>query len=139
MTETRFESIGAYLPETRVSTRDLMSKMSFEPPFDLQQITGIEHRRVHDKRAESFEDSFALAHKAAKDCLSRSKYGAEQLDVIISASITRYKGGGYDNYFEPSFALYLRKALGAKNATYFDVSNACAGMMSGVYMLDRMI
>ena len=138
MTHTRFESIGAYLPETILSTRDLMKDMAFTPMFDLEQITGIKNRRVYDKREESFEDSFALAMAAAKDCLSRSKYRAEDLDIIISASITRFKGGFY-NHFEPSFGLMLGRALGAHSAIHFDVSNACAGMMTGVHILDRMI
>lgn len=76
MTDTRFESLGAYLPATKVSTRDLIDQMKFEPLFDLQEITGIETRRVHDKRKDSFEDSFALAMLAARDCLARSRYRA---------------------------------------------------------------
>ncbi|HEX4460477.1 MAG TPA: hypothetical protein VIA18_21010, partial [Polyangia bacterium] len=55
--DTRFEALGAYLPSTKVSTRDLVSQMKFEPLFDLQEITGIETRRVHDKSAAAFEDS----------------------------------------------------------------------------------
>ncbi len=138
VTHTRFESIGAYLPSTVVSTRDLVAQMSYRPPFDLQEITGIAERRVHDKRPDSFEDSFVLARRAAEDCLSRSRYDAEDLDVVISTSITRFKDGD-DFYFEPSFAHLLARALGARAAIHFDVSNACAGMMTGVAILDRMI
>jgi len=112
--------------------------MSFKPFFDLEEITGIKERRVHDQREESFEDSFVLATRAAEDALKRSRYKAEDLDVIISGSIVRYKGG-YRHYWEPSFALFLKRHLGARAAQYFDVSNACAGMMSGIFLLDRMI
>lgn len=138
MTHTRFEAIGAYLPSTTVTTAELLARMDYKPLFDLQAITGIKERRVHDKREDSFEDSFALALAAAKDCLSRSRYRAEDLDVVISASITRYKNG-YRYYFEPSFSLLLKRALGARKAIHFDVSNACAGMMTGVQLLDRLI
>jgi 3-oxoacyl-[acyl-carrier-protein] synthase-3 len=138
MTYTRFESIGAYLPSTMVSTSELVGQMAFRPPFDLQEVTGIASRRVHDKRPESYEDSFALAVRAAEDCLSRSRYDAADLDVVISASITRFKDGDHF-YFEPSFANLLAGALGAKSAIHFDVSNACAGMLTGVAILDRMI
>ncbi|GGN74740.1 3-oxoacyl-ACP synthase [Actinoplanes lobatus] len=138
MIHTRFESIGAYLPTTVVTTRDLVAQMSYQPPFDLQSITGIGERRVHDKRPETFEDSFVLALRAAEDCLSRSRYAAADLDVIISTSITRFKDGD-DFHFEPSFAHQLARALGARQAIHFDVSNACAGMMTGVAILDRMI
>lgn len=140
--DTRFEALGAYLPSAKVSTRDLISQMKFEPLFDLQEITGIATRRVHDKSEASFEDSYALAMLAARDCLKRSRYQARELDVIISASITRYKNDNNTNYamhFEPSFALHLKRGLGAHSAIHFDVSNACAGMMTGVHLLDRMI
>jgi 3-oxoacyl-[acyl-carrier-protein] synthase III len=138
MTHTRFESVGAYLPSTIQSTQELVAQMEYEPPFDLEALTGIRNRRVHDKRPEAFEDSLALAVRAAEDCLSRSRYAADQLDVIISASITRFAGRDRF-YFEPSFALMVASALGAPAAIHFDVSNACAGMITGVIVLDRMI
>jgi 3-oxoacyl-[acyl-carrier-protein] synthase III len=138
MTFTRFESIGAYLPTDIVSTRELVSRMQFAPMFDLEQITGIQNRRVHGKKGGVIEDSFVLAAAAAKDCLARSRYRVEDLDVVISTSITRYKDG-YHLYFEPSFALMLKRALGATHAMHFDLSNACGGMMTGVYVLDQMI
>lgn len=138
MTYTRFESIGAYLPSTEKPTRELVAQMEYEPPFDLQRITGITNRRVGDSRPDTYEDSFALALRAAEDCLSRSRYDAGGLDVIISSSITRSKERDRF-YFEPSFAHMLARVLGADSAIHFDVSNACAGMLTGVTVLDRMV
>jgi len=138
MTRTRFESIGAYLPSTIVSTRELVAQMRYVPQFDLEEITGIKNRRVHAKTEGAIEDSFALATLAARDCLARSRYRAEDLDVVISTSITRFKDG-YRMYWEPAFSLLLKRELGARQAMHFDVSNACAGMMTGVHLLDRMI
>jgi 3-oxoacyl-[acyl-carrier-protein] synthase III len=137
-TLTRFEAIGAYLPSRAVSTRSLVEQMRVRPPFDLEEITGIENRRVHDHDADACEGSLGLALAAARDCLSRSRYRPEDLDLVVSVSITRYRGG-HRMYFEPSFALTLKKALGAKAAIHFDLSNACAGMFSGVLTVDRMI
>lgn len=138
MKNTRFESIGAYLPAEAVATRDLIRQMKFQPEFDLEKITGIESRRVHSKQKGAFEDSFALACLAARDCLSRSRYPAGELDVVICPSISRMKDG-YVGYFEPSFGLMIARALGANRAIHFDLSNACAGMFTGVYLLDRLI
>lgn len=139
MTHTRFESLGAYLPARIQSTPELMATMDRPPPFNLEDITGIKNRRVHDQRPESYEDSLVLAHNAARDCLARSRYQAADLDVIISVSISRFSGQGARFDFEPSQALRLRQLLGAERAIHFDLSNACAGMMTGVYILDRMI
>jgi 3-oxoacyl-[acyl-carrier-protein] synthase III len=131
---TRLESLGAYLPERVQATTDLIDSMTNPPQFSLEEITGIRSRRVH---AEG-EDSFVIALNAAKDCLSRSRYEVGDLDVVISASISRTKDGRM-GYFEPSFAASIARAIGANTAMHFDVSNACAGMMTGVFLLDRMI
>ncbi|MFC6010586.1 3-oxoacyl-ACP synthase III family protein [Nocardia lasii] len=138
MSHSRFESIGAYLPSTILSTAELISRLKTPPSFDLERITGIKERRVRDTRPETTEDSFTLAVEAAQDCLSRSRYGAGDLDVIISCSITRSKQGTR-MYMEPSFASAIAETLGAGSAITFDVSNACAGMLTGTYILDRMI
>jgi len=138
MPHSRFESIGAYLPSDILSTEELLSQLATPPSFDLEKITGVKERRVHDKRPESYEDSFALAIKAAEDCLSRSRYEAGEIDVVISTSITRSRFGDR-MYMEPSFAGALARELGANRAISFDVSNACAGMLTGTYILDRMI
>lgn len=131
---TRLESLGAYLPERVQATTDLIESMTNPPQFSLEEITGIRTRRVHAPE----EDSFTIALNAVKDCLSRSRYQARELDVVISASISRTKDGRM-GYFEPSFAASIARAIGAKTAIHFDVSNACAGMMTGVFLLDRMI
>lgn len=138
MLHSRFESIGAYLPSNIVSTAELISRLKVPPSFDLERITGIKERRVRDTAPDRMQDSFALAMHAAQDCLTRSRYGAGELDVIISCSITR-SNQGTRMYMEPSFASTIAQALGADSAITFDVSNACAGMLTGTYILDRMI
>ncbi|MFF2555799.1 3-oxoacyl-ACP synthase III family protein [Nocardia sp. NPDC058058] len=138
MSHSRFESIGAYLPSNRVTTEDLVARLKTAPGFDLEKITGVKERRFRDTTPENAEDSYILAMNAAQDCLSRSQYAASDLDVIISTSITRSKGTRM--YMEPSFAGSLARELGARPDTIsFDLSNACAGMMTGTYILDRMI
>ncbi|MFE9576705.1 3-oxoacyl-ACP synthase III family protein [Nocardia sp. NPDC006044] len=138
MSHSRFESIGAYLPSNIVTTQELLSRLKEPPSFDLEKITGVKQRRVHDTNPDSYEDSFAIAMKAAEDCLSRSRYDASELDVIISTSITRSKHATR-MYMEPSFAGSISRLIGASKAITFDVSNACAGMLTGTYILDRMI
>ncbi len=135
---TRFEALGAYLPATVQATAELMAGMTAASADDLEGFTGIRNRRVRD----ADQDSLALALLAAKNCLARSRYRAEQLDVIVSTSISRARNdevGGYRIYFEPAFSLWIKRAIGAHGALHFDLSNACAGMMTGVMLLDRMI
>ncbi|WP_330230659.1 3-oxoacyl-ACP synthase [Nocardia sp. NBC_00508] len=138
MLRTRFESIGSYTPTTVRSTEDLLAELTVPRSFDLERITGIRNRRVYNSDPNRYESSFELASRAIEDCLQHSDYEADELDVIISASITRTHGKEIFCY-APSFALMLGNAIGANSARHFDVSNACAGMITGVMVLDRMI
>ncbi|WP_338773079.1 3-oxoacyl-[acyl-carrier-protein] synthase III C-terminal domain-containing protein [Nocardia vulneris] len=138
MQRTRFESIGSYTPATVRSTEELIAGLAIPRSLDLARITGIEQRRVYDSHPDRYESSFELALRAIDDCLRHSDYAAGDLDIIISASITRTRGKEIFCY-APAFALMLGNAIGATEARHFDVSNACAGMMTGVLVLDRMI
>lgn len=136
--QSRFEAIGGYMPEKVVATADLIGRLAETPSFDFEAVTGVRERRVRATSPENYEDSFTLAVNAARDCLSRSRYRAEDLDAIVSVSITRSKDGE-KIYFEPSFASMIAKEIGARQVIHFDISNACAGMLTGTFLLDRMI
>jgi 3-oxoacyl-[acyl-carrier-protein] synthase-3 len=131
---TRIESVGAKLPEHRVSTRDLMASTRHHTRIDLERLTGIRERRVCD----ADETSLSLALDAARDCLSHSSYTGADLDVVIDASITRYVDGT-THRFEPPLSHTIKEAIGAHAAMSFDISNACAGMLTGVFVLNEMI
>lgn len=133
---SRFESLGAFLPENVQAMSDRIASMANPPQFDLGAITGIRETRV----AKPEEDSLHLGLQAVKDCLSRSSYKPEDLDVVISCSISRYVDGeACNNLFEPPLSLLIKNEIGATRAMHFDVSNACAGLFTGVLILDRMI
>ncbi len=129
----RFESLGLYLPERTKSTSDIVSRLRIDTPFDLSRITGIKTRHV----AEDHEDTLSMALEAARDCLQNSKYCAEDLDCVISCSISRRVGNRY--HFEPTISLWVKNELGARQALNFDLSNACAGMLTGVHVLESLI
>ncbi len=134
MSKSRFESIGCYMPEKVVTSKELLDKMKTKPPFDLEDITGIKNRRY---RSEN-EDSFQLGLAAAKDCLKHSSYKASDIEAVIWTSITSFKNVTEFQY-EPSMSHYIKNELGANKALNFDISNACAGMLTGVYILDNLM
>jgi 3-oxoacyl-[acyl-carrier-protein] synthase-3 len=134
----RFESLGTYTPSKLVSSAELVSRIRAQRSPDIGAITGIRNRRVYDSDPDRYESSFVLARKAIDDCLARSDYRADQIDVVISTSITRTVGPG-EFSFDPPFALMLRNDIGARDAIAFDLSNACAGLTTGVLVLNRMI
>lgn len=130
----RFESIGLRLPETRLSTDELLSRTRHRTHIQLERLTGIHERRV----AVDGDDSLTLAVGAARDCLAHSRYGPGDLDVVISCSISKYRGR-FDQQLEPPLSMYIKDAIGAPQALSFDVSNACAGMLTGVFLLNDLI
>jgi len=126
----RFESIGRRLPATRMTTEELMASTRHRTGVDLERLTGIRERRV----ATGDEDSLRLAAEAAADCLSRSRYGAGDLEMLVSCSITKYRDG-LDTWLEPPMSLAISQQIGATKAMTFDISNACAGMLTGVFVV----
>jgi 3-oxoacyl-[acyl-carrier-protein] synthase III len=130
----RIESVGVKFPAQRLTTRDLMSRTSHGTRIQLERLTGIHERRV----VGPGENSFTLAAGAARDCLSHSQHRASDIQMLINTSITRSKGRSSQS-FEPPLSLYVKQAIGATQAMNFDLSNACAGMLTGVFLLQDLI
>ena len=130
----RFEAIGASLPERRVTTRQLMASTRHHTRIDLERLTGIREHRM----CGPGETSLSLAIDAARDCLARSHYTGADLDMVIDASITRYVDDS-THRFEPPLSASVKEAIGASRAQSFDLSNACAGMLTGVFILNDFI
>jgi 3-oxoacyl-[acyl-carrier-protein] synthase-3 len=100
----------------------------------LERLTGIHERHV----VGDGDDSCTLALAAARDALAHADCAAEDLDVLIVSSISRHVGG-LRMQLEPPVSVLLKEALGARRAIGFDLSNACAGMMTGVFILNDLI
>jgi amino acid adenylation domain-containing protein len=132
---TVIESIGTYLPATMMSTEAVLAGCVNPIGIPLERLTGIKNRRV----AGDGEFSIDLARNAAIDCLARSSYGAEEIELIISCNISRYDGPANKFMFEPSTAARLRDQCGLTNALAFDVTNACAGMFTGITVVDAFL
>jgi len=130
----RIESVGVKLPARRLTTRDLMSRTSHRTRIQLERLTGIHERHV----VGPGENSFTLAAGAARDCLAHSQHRAADIQMLISTSITRSMGR-YSQSFEPPLSLYVKQAIGATQAANFDLSNACAGMLTGMFVLQDLI
>ncbi len=130
----RIESVGVKLPAERLTTRSLMERTSHHTRIQLERLTGIHERHV----VGPGENSFTLAAGAARDCLAHSQHQASDIDMIINTSITRSKGRSAQS-FEPPLSLYVKQAIGAAQAVNFDLSNACAGMLTGLFILQDFI
>jgi len=131
--KVKLESLGVYLPEKTITMGELLRACRHRPHLDLERITGMRERRVA-------EGEFAadLAVKAAERALAMSRYRAEELEVVICTSISKHDAPDEFRQ-EPATAVTVRRAVGAHNAIVFDVVNACAGMLTGIYVLQGLI
>ncbi|WP_174523468.1 3-oxoacyl-ACP synthase III family protein [Mycobacterium lehmannii] len=131
---TRVAGAGRRLPQTRLPTDALMSSTRHRTHINLERLTGIRERRV----SVGDEDSYSLATAAALDCLGKAHRDPASIDVVISCSITKFHGG-LTQWVEPTMSSAVARAVGADAAMSFDLSNACAGMLSGVTVANNWI
>ena len=124
---TVIESLGVYLPPDVYTSAEVVEGCKNEIRFPLERISGIKTRRMAGKE----EFSVDLARKAVADCLQHSRYAPEDIDLLICCNISRYDAPDAVS-FEPSTSVRLRKHFGFENALVFDITNACAGMFTGV-------
>lgn len=130
---SRVLSTGVYIPEARITSREVMQQIDCENRFGvkpdwLERVTGIKERRVTPPGLLPSD----MATIAAKEALDRGKISASDIDAIVYAGLTR-------DYSEPATAHLVQSKLRANNASVFDVSNACHGFMNGVHLMDALI
>ena len=133
---TVIESLGVYLPPKAVTTREVLSGCrSVVSLLPFQALTGIQSRRM----AGEGEFCIDLAKRAVTDCLARSRYGPPDIDLLLCANISRWDGPNLRWTIEPSTSLLLKHHFGFHHALAFDVSNACAGVFTALYLADALI
>jgi 3-oxoacyl-[acyl-carrier-protein] synthase-3 len=128
-TGCRIESVGIQVPERIMTTNSIVERLKLQRPLKLELMTGIKERRI----CSDSEDSLTLALGAAEDCLRHSSIEPGEIEMIIYCAITRYVGG-LNHVFEPAVSLMIKKGLGSDRAINFDITNACAGMLTGIHI-----
>jgi 3-oxoacyl-[acyl-carrier-protein] synthase III len=130
------ESLGVYIPEGHLSTEEVLQGCVCRPKIDLEELTGINNRPVVGKGEYSLE----LATKAITQCLKLSRHSPADIDMLVSCSISRYCGPDFKYLTEPSVAAKLAAEIGFNpSAITFDITNACAGMFTGIILADSLI
>lgn len=109
--------LGVYLPAKKLTNFDLEKIVDTSDEW-IRARTGIVERRIADVKEKTSD----LAVKAAARALKDAGILAQKIDLIIVATISP------DSNF-PSMACKVQKALGASNATAFDISAACSGFL----------
>ncbi|MDP5273403.1 beta-ketoacyl-ACP synthase III [Chengkuizengella axinellae] len=108
---------GKYVPEKILTNKELEKMVDTNDEW-IKTRTGIEERRILSE-GQSTSD---LALKASEEALKNAGITAEDLDLIVVATVTP------DMSF-PSTACILQDKLGAKKAAAYDLSAACSGFI----------
>ncbi|MGW8425951.1 MULTISPECIES: beta-ketoacyl-ACP synthase III [Bacillaceae] len=119
--------LGRYLPDKIVTNADLEKIMDTSDEW-IRTRTGIEQRRI----ANDDIDTSDMAYQAAKAALKNAEISAEEIDLILVATVTP------DQSF-PSVACMIQEKLGAMKAAAMDVSAACAGFMYAMITAQQFI
>jgi 3-oxoacyl-[acyl-carrier-protein] synthase-3 len=118
---------GSYLPE-RILTNAELEKMVDTSDEWIRSRTGIGARRI----AAENETTSDMAAKAAQSALENAGISAEEVDLIIVATVT-------PDMFFPATACFVQAKIGAKRAACFDVSAACSGFLYAVEIAQQFI
>jgi 3-oxoacyl-[acyl-carrier-protein] synthase-3 len=118
---------GSYVPE-RILTNQELEKLVDTTDEWIRTRTGISERRIARKE----ETTSDMATKAALAAMEQAKIAADEIDLIIVATVTP------DTLF-PATACWVQKKLGAFNAACFDVSAACSGFIYAMEIAQQFI
>jgi 3-oxoacyl-[acyl-carrier-protein] synthase-3 len=109
--------VGSYVPAKVLTNADLEKMVDTSDEW-ITSRTGIKERRV----AAADEFTSDLGAEAARRALQKAGVTADQIDLIIVATITP------DMPF-PSTACLVQQKIGARRAAAFDLEAACSGFI----------
>jgi len=108
---------GKYVPERILTNQELEAMVDTNDEWIVSR-TGMKERRI----VSADQATSDLAYHAAQIALENAGITAEELDLIVVATVTP------DMTF-PSTACIVQQRLGAKRAAAFDLSAACSGFI----------
>ena len=109
--------IGSYLPPRIVTNHDLEKMVDTNDEW-IRSRTGIEQRHIADEN----EPTSALGAQAALNALKDAGIQAEDVDLIICATISPDEPW-------PNTGCHIQRRIGAKNAMCFGLEAACTGFV----------
>jgi 3-oxoacyl-[acyl-carrier-protein] synthase III len=118
---------GSYLPEKILTNKDLENLVDTSDEW-ITSRTGMKERRI----AKETEFTSDLGFEAAKKALKSAKMDAQEIDLILVATLT-------PDYIFPSTACVIQAKLKATKAAAFDIQAACTGYIYALSMAKAFI
>ncbi|SDI54797.1 beta-ketoacyl-ACP synthase III [Natribacillus halophilus] len=127
MRQAGIYGIGSYTEGREVTNKEFEETLDTSDEW-IRTRTGIERRVFADDDVDTSDMSYFAAVRA----LEHAEERAEDLDLIIVASVT-------GDYPFPSVSALIQERLGAKNAAAMDIGAACAGFAYGVVTASQFV
>jgi 3-oxoacyl-[acyl-carrier-protein] synthase-3 len=124
---SRILAVGSYRPARVVGNDEIAARIDSSDEW-IRERTGIVERRF----AADDESVSDMALAAARSALSRAGITAEDIDMVLLATVTH-------PYQTPSAAAEVADRLGAGNAGALDVGAACAGFCYALGLADSIV
>ena len=118
---------GSFAP-AKTLTNDELAEMVDTSDEWITTRTGIKVRHITTDN----ESTAYLATEAAKIALAEANLDADEVELIIVATIT-------PEMVFPSTASFVQRSLGAKKAWVFDLAAACSGFVYGLSIVQQFI
>ncbi len=125
--DTGIKGFGFYIPEKRVSAKELGKNAGMHEK--VIEYIGIDTVSEANEKELPSEMGVKAAEKAIKD----ANITPLQIDVIINCP------AGLQDYIIPPISGYIQDKIGAKNAYCFDIVQGCCGMMTGLQIAKNFI
>ena len=129
MYNSKIIGLGKYLPENVVTNSDLSKIMDTSDEW-ITERTGIKERR-HIKKGDG-NTTATMALKATKIALERANLKAEDLDLILFATLS-------PDYYFPGSGVILQDLLGIPACPAMDIRNQCSGFIYALTTADQFI
>ena len=107
---------GSYIPVHTMDNNDIAQLVETNDEW-IRERTGVVKRHIIQE-----ETTVSMAADAARKALENGNVSAEEVDLILVSTIS-------PNVILPCAACEVQKAIGAVNATCFDLSAACTGFV----------
>jgi 3-oxoacyl-[acyl-carrier-protein] synthase III len=134
----RIRSIASSIPTRRVSSDEIVERVrqasaSYLPPEQMEQVikrlrilsrlAGCRYR--HERASGERSGDFVL--RAAREALAKANLLPADIDLVLYVGVGR-------GWVEPGMSNYFTDALGLRNATCFDVLDACLSWLRALYI-----
>lgn len=121
------KGLGKYIPEKIYDNAYFESIVDTNDEW-ITRRTGIKERHI----SADNEYTTDLASEAAKAAIESAGITAEDIDLILLATVT-------PDYFTPCCACVVQERIGAVNAAALDFNAACSSFITGMVMAEQFI